>query len=97
MSLIRLGEAIKYNGNHMKALGIFNEVLDNCKTKNNLLYLDFAIQHKGKCLLELGRMTEAEQCFKEALELRELKGDVSLIESTQQALNFIKKLLMNNY
>ncbi len=92
MSLIRLGEAIKYNGNPMKALGIFNEVLDKCKANNNLLYLDFAIQHKGKCLLELGEIEEAEKCFKEALRLRELKEDILLIESTQQALNFIKKL-----
>ncbi|MEY9973341.1 tetratricopeptide (TPR) repeat protein [Lysinibacillus sp. RC46] len=92
VSLIRLGEAIKYNGNPMKALGIFNEVLDKCKANNNLAYLDFAIQHKGKCLLELGEIAEAEKCFKEALKLRELKGDVSLIESTQQGLNFIKKL-----
>lgn len=92
MLLIRLGEAIKYNGNPMKALGIFNEVLDKCKANNNLLYLDFAIQHKGKCLLELGEIAEAEKCFKEALRLRELKEDILLIESTQQALNFIKKL-----
>lgn len=95
VSLIRLGEAIKYNGNPMKALGIFNEVLDKCKAKNNLLYLDFAIQHKGKCLLELGEIAEAEKCFKEALKLRGNKGDVSLIESTQQALIFIKKLKSN--
>ena len=91
VALIRLGEAIKYNGNPMKALEIFNEVLEKCKANNNLLYLDFAIQHKGKCLLELGGFVEAEKCFKEALKLREFKGDVSLIESTRQALNFIKK------
>jgi len=91
VALIRLGEAIKYNDNPMKALEIFNEVLEKCKANNNLLYLDFAIQHKGKCLLELGGFVEAEKCFKEALKLREFKGDVSLIESTRQALNFIKK------
>ncbi|PJO40654.1 hypothetical protein [Lysinibacillus xylanilyticus] len=91
VALIRLGEAIKYNDTPMKALEIFNEVLEKCKANNNLLYLDFAIQHKGKCLLELGGFVEAEKCFKEALKLREFKGDVSLIESTRQALNFIKK------
>lgn len=92
VSLIRLGEAIKYNGEPVKALEIFNEVLVKCKANNQLLYLDFAIQHKGKCLLEIGEIAEAEKCFKEALNLRELKGDVSLIESVQQALNFIQKL-----
>ncbi|MED3804259.1 hypothetical protein P4562_20265 [Lysinibacillus xylanilyticus] len=65
VALIRLGEAIKYKGNPMKALEIFNEVLEKCKANNNLLYLDFAIQHKGKCLLELGGIVEAEKCFKE--------------------------------
>jgi len=91
VSLIRLGEAIKYNGNPMEALEIFNEVLDKCKANDNLFYVDFAMQHKGKCLLELGEIAEAEKYFKETLKLRELKGDLSLIESTQQALNFIKK------
>ncbi|MEQ6357495.1 tetratricopeptide repeat protein [Lysinibacillus sp. M3] len=91
VSLIRLGEAIKYNGNPMEALEIFNDVLDKCKANNNLLYVDFAMQHRGKCLLELGEIAEAEKCFKETLKLREFKGDVSLIKSTRQALNFIKK------
>lgn len=96
-ALIRLGEAIKYKGNPMKALEIFNEVLEKCKANNNLLYLDFAIQHKGKCLLELGGIAEAEKCFEEALKLREFKGDISLIESTRQALNFIKKRNAKNF
>jgi len=90
VSLLRLGEAIKYKGNPKEALIIFNDVLDKCKANNNLLYVDFAMQHRGKCLLELGEITEAEKCFKEALKLRELKGDESLIESTRQALYFIK-------
>lgn len=54
------------------------------------------MQHKGKCLLELGRIAEAQQCFKEALELRELKGDVSLIESTEQALNLTSFIRRSN-
>ncbi|MGE8036985.1 hypothetical protein [Lysinibacillus sp. NPDC093692] len=90
VSLIRLGEAIKYNGNPIEALEIFNGVLDKCEADNNLLYVDFAMQHRGKCLLELGKIAEAEKCFEGALKLREHKGDVLLIESTRQALNFIK-------
>lgn len=43
-------------------------------------------------LLELGKFIEAEKCFKEALKLREYKGDRKLIESTQLALNFLEKL-----
>jgi hypothetical protein len=37
VALIRLGEAIKYNGNPMKALEIFNEVLEKCKASNNFV------------------------------------------------------------
>ncbi|WP_197140328.1 hypothetical protein [Lysinibacillus sphaericus] len=48
----------------MEALKIFNDVLDKCKANNNLFYVDFAMQHKGKCLLELGEITEAENALK---------------------------------
>lgn len=89
--LIRLGEAFKYNHNHQKALEIFNQALALCKD-SNIPYLDFALQHKGKCLMEMDQLTEAENCLKEALELRKQKGDKSLSESTQLALDVLGKL-----
>jgi len=92
VSLIRLGEAFKYNNNQNKALQIFNDALKKCEHNNSTIYLDFVLQHKGKCLLELNRIVEAEECLTKALKLRENKGDVRLIKSTQQVLNFIEKM-----
>ncbi|MDI7741257.1 tetratricopeptide repeat protein [Lysinibacillus fusiformis] len=91
VSLIRLGEALKYNHNHQKALEIFDQALALCKD-SNLPYLDFALQHKGKCLMEMNQLTKGKKCLTEALVLREQKGDGTLIESTKIALEFLEKL-----
>src|SRR5699024_8165031 len=53
VSLIRLSEAFKYDNNHKQALHQFNKALEMCKTCKVDEYLDFVLQHKGKCLLEL--------------------------------------------
>lgn len=89
VSLIRFGEALKYDGKHDRALEVFNGALDNCKDNNVITYLDFVLQHKGKCLLELGRLAEAEKYLLEALKLRKIKGDPALIESTKQAIDLV--------
>ncbi|MCM3390743.1 hypothetical protein M3649_21950 [Ureibacillus chungkukjangi] len=92
VSLIRLGEALKYDSNHIEALDKFNVALNLCKANKIDKYLDFVLQHKGKCLMELAILNEAEECFLEALALRKTKGNFSLIDSTQQALNLLKEL-----
>lgn len=74
ISLIRLGEAFKYDNNHELALDKFNKALRICKNKQVDEYLDFALQHKGKCLMELARLEDAEICFIKALEIRNKKG-----------------------
>ncbi|MDN4492840.1 tetratricopeptide repeat protein [Ureibacillus aquaedulcis] len=91
LSLIRLGEAIKYNNDPEKALVFFEEALELCRDGDSY-YLDFALQHKGKCLLELSKNIEAKECFNEALKLRELKGERELIDSTLLALDFLGKM-----
>ncbi|SDI89727.1 tetratricopeptide repeat protein [Natribacillus halophilus] len=88
---IRLGEALKYDHKHSEALAKFNEALAKCHEFGLDKYEDFALQHKGKCLLELGRSAEALGCFKKALELRKTKGDSSLIKSTQQAIELVNE------
>lgn len=90
VSLIRLGEVYKYNNDPQNALLIFEQAEELCK-EGNSLYLDFVLQHKGKCLLEVDRIPEAKKCFNEALKLRKHKGDKELIESTLLALNFLEK------
>jgi tetratricopeptide (TPR) repeat protein len=86
---IRLGEAYKYAGEHHKALELFDDVLKDMDKSNN--YFDFALQHKGKCLLEMGEAETAKVCIEEALMIRKDKGDIKLIESTSQVLDSIIK------
>lgn len=92
ISLIRYGEARKYNGEPYQALHHFQEALESCKAYKVEAYVDFALQHQGKCLLELGNNQEALQCFLQALERRQLKGNPSLIQSTKQAIRFVEQL-----
>lgn len=90
-NLIRLGEALKYAGQHQQALSKFNDAIDQWAKQQSSRLLDFAYQHKGKCLLELEEIREADGCFQKAMYLRVQKGDESLIDSTQRALNFVKR------
>ncbi|MFJ7827390.1 tetratricopeptide repeat protein [Psychrobacillus sp. NPDC096623] len=89
VNLIRLGEALKYAGQHQKSLSVFNGVIDQCAKKEHFQLLDFAYQHKGKCLLELEDKSQANEYFQKAMELRIKKGDESLIKSTQVAIDFV--------
>ncbi|TQR17705.1 hypothetical protein [Psychrobacillus vulpis] len=92
VTLIRLGEALKYHKKHNKAIEFFDEAFNKCKDNKIDSYLDYALQHKGKCLMELGMLDEAEKCFIKAFKLREFKGDSTLIDSTKQALDLVKRL-----
>jgi Flp pilus assembly protein TadD len=49
--------------------------------------VDFALQHYGKHLIDAGRIDEAVACLREALRLRQTKGDPALVESTRNALD----------
>lgn len=92
VSLIRLGEALKYDRNHKKALDHFNKALGMCEAHKIDEYRDFVLQHKGKCLMELANLNEAEDCFQKALTLRKQKGDHSLIDSTEQAIVLVREM-----
>ncbi|WP_150284395.1 hypothetical protein [Rummeliibacillus sp. TYF-LIM-RU47] len=89
---IRLGEAYKYDNEHGIAIEHFNFAMKLSKENETDEYLDFVLQHKGKCLLELTRLDEAEACFIEAMKLRVKKGKPALIQSTQDALNLLKRI-----
>ena len=92
ISLIRLGEALKYDNKHTDALEKFNRALTLSTETGNQSYTDFALQHKGKCLLELNDVEDALVCFREALNIRKEKGIRSLIDSTQVELEFALRL-----
>lgn len=91
-SLIRLGEALKYDSQPQKALTLFNRAYTKCCENQVELYADFALQHKGKCLMELGELEEAERCFTQSLKLRQQKANPSLIKSTKLALELVRNL-----
>lgn len=88
---IRLGETLKYDGRHEDAWKEFERALKLCETNGITKYRDFVYQHMGKCLMELSEFAAAEECFEKALEIRKEKGEVSLIESTQKAIEFLNR------
>lgn len=94
---IRLGEVYKYQDKHEQALAIFQKAILLCEGTEALYQLDFAYQHLGKCLIEMGRYNEAEAVLRDALHLRIQKGNQSLIDSTMQALELTDKLKENNF
>lgn len=85
-TLIRLGEVYKYQNRHEEALVLFYKAIKLCQKEGMAIIIDFAYQHLGKCLMEMKCYDEAERSLQVALEIRKRKGDLELIQSTQNAL-----------
>jgi tetratricopeptide (TPR) repeat protein len=83
---IRLGEALKYQGDIAQAERLFREAARVAQHTDLGDYRDFALQHLGKCRLEQGDAAEAVPLLEQALALRHDKGDPDLIASTTSAL-----------
>lgn len=81
---IRHATALQYTDRHLEACDILLSAI--AKSRPDGPYLDFALQHYGKCLVEMGEIARARACLEEAYELRKRKGDQTLIASTQRAL-----------
>lgn len=90
-NLIRLGEAHKYRDEHTIAEALFREALALSADGEAQALHDFALQHLGKCLLEMARYDESIAYLERALELRREKGLKPLIDSTEQALNLARR------
>ncbi|MGE7922428.1 tetratricopeptide repeat protein [Viridibacillus arvi] len=90
-NLIRLGEAFKFAGQYKEALRLFDIAIQTLTPTDDFGLLDFALQHKGKCLMELDESEYALSHFQEALCIRKRKEDSSLIHSTQLAIQFVKE------
>ncbi len=75
---------------------MFDEIIKNCETDVELeAYLDFAYQHAGKNAFDQGHYEQAETFFKKALQIRSQKGNADLIESTELALQAVRKRKAN--
>jgi tetratricopeptide (TPR) repeat protein len=87
---IRRATSLQYRGEHVLALTVFDEALEVISANRLRKLRDYALQHKGKCLVEMGEIELARKCFREALALRKKRKDVDLITSTTEALAAIK-------
>ncbi|MFD7645761.1 tetratricopeptide repeat protein [Kitasatospora sp. NPDC059795] len=89
---INLGDAHRYAGDTQAADALYRSALATARSLHPEL-LDFAHQHFGKHLMELGDHAGALAHLQEALRLRIAKGNAELVESTQAALDRVALLL----
>ncbi|MFG2618019.1 tetratricopeptide repeat protein [Streptomyces sp. NPDC048507] len=89
---LNLGDAYRYAGELETAEALYRSALDTARAQQPDL-LDFALQHFAKHLMEAGDLAGARTYLREALRLRQAKGDAELIESTQAAVDRVELLL----
>lgn len=87
VTLIRLSEAFKYASEHQKSLQLLREAMNQSSVNSIPYYEDFILQHRGKCLMELGELNAALDDFSQSLAIRKKQGNKELIRSTQKALD----------
>ena len=93
---IRLATALQYCGTHELALAEFDAALEYICKQKILRMKDFALQHKAKCLVEMGRLAEAVVCFGDALRLRRNRNATDLVRSTVRAMEAVEQMRSNH-
>lgn len=83
---IRKAHTWHWQGEYQKALDLLNPL---CEVESD--YQHFALQHRGKCLMDFGQLAEAKQDLKKALKIRVKEGNESLIQSSLGALQQLKE------
>lgn len=86
-NLLNLATAQQYLGQRDLAQNLFQEALDKARAYKQQQEEDFILHHRGRCFVEQGQLDEAQACFEQALALRQSKGDLRGIASTQRALD----------
>lgn len=76
----------QYLGRREVALGLFAEALARAEGCSAWAQRDFILHHRGRCLVEMGRIGEARACFDAALVVRIGKGEQFYVDSTRRAL-----------
>lgn len=84
---IRLGNTYQWQEDFHASNLIFDSLFDQLQNPIFLPYEDFLYQHYGKNLFDQGLYTKALEYFKLALELRIIKNNSELIDSTLFAIN----------
>lgn len=81
---IGLGEAYRCADRPAEAVAELEQALTESRQAG--AYVDFALQHLGKAVLDAGDPARAAGLLAEALELRRRRGDAALTESSELAL-----------
>jgi tetratricopeptide (TPR) repeat protein len=82
---INLGDALRY-ADDLDAARTHYESALRLARQSVPDRVDFALQHLGKYHIDAGQGGQAVACLREALQLRQAKGDPDLIRSTVDAL-----------
>ncbi|WP_344862429.1 tetratricopeptide repeat protein [Planomonospora alba] len=85
---INLADAHRYAGDLERAEPLYLEALAAAPPDMR----DFALQHLAKQRIDQGRLAEAEDLLRRALELRRAKGEPELIASTERTLGHCRRL-----
>jgi tetratricopeptide (TPR) repeat protein len=84
---LRWADILRYMGEVEEAEEIFNSVIEICDENEDVkVYKDVALQHIGKLHFDIGEYKEALQFFEQALSIRKIKKDPSLIASSEMAI-----------
>jgi len=84
---IKLAHVYQWQQRYAEGETLFAEAIATCQTHPDAArYLDFAYQHFGKCKFDQGQYSEALGYFQQAMEIRQEKGKLELIESTALAI-----------
>lgn len=87
LNQLRLAHVMQWQGRHELSTPLFDLLVAQARSMAALEdLLDVALQHAGKDLFDQRRYAQAERFFREALEIRQRKGDAALADSSASAL-----------
>ncbi|MEJ7838800.1 MAG: hypothetical protein WKF81_08285 [Thermomicrobiales bacterium] len=86
---IRLAELDRCHNRYAEAEQRLRSVIDRIEVSESDQFLDFALQHLGKVLIDSGQFDDAQQTLERSLLLRKAIQDPELIASTLQALDHL--------
>ncbi len=93
LNKIKLGIVYQWQNNFVKSNKLFDELLCICENFPN--HKDFLFQHIGKNYFEQQNYILAKQFFQKALNIRKIKNNKELLESTEFALEVCNKKIIS--
>lgn len=85
---LRLGEVLRCAGRYAESAEALRTALAEIVDADTEIYRDFVLQHLGKTYLNANLRDDAIMALREALRIRQRKGDAALIASSEEALRF---------